>query len=656
MIVETGHYALVLAFALALVNAIVPLWGVARRDFRLMAVAPSATLMQFAFIAFAFFALTYAHVVSDFSLVTVVENSHSMKPLIYKISGVWGNHEGSMLLWVLILSVFAGAVALAARAMPADLNAAALAVQSWISGAFLIFILLTSNPFTRIAQAPIEGHDLNPILQDPGLAIHPPLLYLGYVGLSITFSFAAAALICGRVDAVWARLVRPWTLAAWICLTLGIAMGSYWAYYTLGWGGFWFWDPVENASLMPWLAATALLHSALVMEKREALKVWTIFLAILAFSLSLIGTFLVRSGVLTSVHAFADDPERGAFILAILAFFIGGSLILFGWRAGALKQGGLFAPISREGALILNNHLLSTCCATVLVGTLYPLALEAVTGEKISVGPPFFNATFVPLFVPLFALMPIGQTLAWKRGDLLGAVQRLVVAILCGLAALVVFAVWRGGPAVSILLAGLAIFTITGAFVDIFGRIFGGSGSAVARALGLPRSAYGTAFAHAGLGLTLLGLAATGWGVERILVMKPGDSIVVGPYELAMERVFDRAGPNYGAKVAAMEIRSAGVRIGEIEPEIRSYPTRRMSRTEAGIATLGLGQLYMSIGNGTTAGGLDVRIYWKPLVVFIWFGAIVMAFGGLVSLSDRRLRVGVARRMRKLAGAAQPAE
>ena len=352
MIVETGHYALVLAFALSLVSAVVPLWGVARRDSRLMVVAPSATLMQFAFIAFAFFALTYAHVVSDFSLVTVVENSHSMKPLIYKISGVWGNHEGSMLLWVLILSVFAAAVALAARAMPADLNAAALAVQSWISGAFLLFILLTSNPFTRIAQPPIEGNDLNPILQDPGLAIHPPLLYLGYVGLSITFSFAAAALICGRVDAVWARLVRPWTLAAWICLTLGIAMGSYWAYYTLGWGGFWFWDPVENASLMPWLAATALLHSALVMEKREALKIWTIFLAILAFSLSLIGTFLVRSGVLTSVHAFADDPERGAFILAILAFFIGGSLILFGWRASALKQGGLFAPVSREGALI----------------------------------------------------------------------------------------------------------------------------------------------------------------------------------------------------------------------------------------------------------------------------------------------------------------
>ena len=658
MIVETGHFALVLALALALIVAVVPLWGVISRDARLAAVAPSATLAQFAFVALAYFALTYAHVVSDFSLVNVIENSHSAKPLIYKISGVWGNHEGSMLLWVLILSAFAAAVAAAARFMPRDLNAAALAVQAWISSAFLLFILLTSNPFLRIANPPIEGNDLNPILQDPGLAIHPPLLYLGYVGLSITFSFAAAALICGRVDAAWARLVRPWTLAAWIFLTLGIAMGSYWAYYTLGWGGFWFWDPVENASLMPWLAATALLHSALVMEKREALKIWTIFLAILAFSLSLIGTFLVRSGVLTSVHAFANDPARGVFILAILVFFIGGSLALFAARAGTLKQGGLFAPISREGTLVLNNLLLSTACATVLVGTLYPLALEALTGEKISVGPPFFNATFVPLFLPLFLLMPVGQTLAWKRGDLFGAVQRLFVAVLCGLAAVLVFALWRGGPVLSVIIAGLAIFTIVGAFVDVFGRVFaGGRGAAPARALGLPRSAYGTAFAHAGLGVTLLGLAATGWGVEKILVMKPGDSVAVGPYQVVMERVDARSGPNYTAKGAPSEIRSGGVRVAEIVPEVRFYPTRRMSRTEAGIATLGLGQLYMGIGASATEGSLDVRLYWKPLVVLIWFGALIMAGGGLLSLSDRRLRIGVARRVRKLAGAApQPAE
>jgi cytochrome c-type biogenesis protein CcmF len=657
MIVETGHFALVLAFALAVVTAIAPLWGVISRDQRLMAIAPSATLVQFACIAIAFGALVHAHVVSDFSLVNVIENSHSTKPLIYKISGVWGNHEGSMMLWVMILSLFAAAVALAARAMPRDLNAAALAVQAWISAAFLLFILLTSNPFLRTANPPIEGRDLNPILQDPGLAIHPPLLYLGYVGLSITFSFAAAALICGRVDAAWARYVRPWTLAAWTALTLGIAMGSYWAYYTLGWGGFWFWDPVENASLMPWLAATALLHCALVMEKREALKIWTIFLAILAFSLSLIGTFLVRSGVLTSVHAFANDPTRGQFILAILAFFIGGSLALFAARAGTLRQGGLFAPISREGALVLNNLLLSTACATVLIGTLYPLALEALTGEKISVGAPYFNATFVPLFLPLFLLMPIGQTLAWKRGDLLGAVQRLIVAILCGLAALLVFAVWRGGPVLSVVVSGLALFTIVGAFVDLVERIFaGGTASALARAMGLPRSAYGTALAHAGLGVTLLGLAATGWGVEKILVMKPGDTVAVGPYELVMNRVEAHDGPNYKATAAPTEIRSGGVKIGEIAPEVRFYETRRMSRTEAGIATLGLGQVYMSVTAGATEGNLDVRLYWKPLVTLIWFGAIAMACGGLVSLSDRRLRVGAASRLRKLAGAAQPAE
>ena len=450
MIVETGHYALVLALALALVNSVLPIWGAAVGDRRLMGIAPSVALASFGFIAYAYFALTYAHVTSDFSLVNVVENSHSLKPLIYKISGVWGNHEGSMLLWVLVLAIFAAAVALTSSNMPQDLRANTLAVQSWISAAFLLFILLTSNPFARLANPPIEGNDLNPLLQDPGLAIHPPLLYLGYVGLSITYSFAAAALITGRIDAVFARFVRPWTLIAWVCLTLGIAMGSYWAYYTLGWGGFWFWDPVENASLMPWLAATALIHCTVVMERREALKIWTIFLSILAFSLSLIGTFLVRSGVLTSVHTFASDPLRGVFILVILVLFIGGSLALFAARAGGLKAGGLFAPISREGALVLNNLLLTTSCATVFVGTLYPLALEALTGEKISVGAPFFNLTFVPLFIPLFILMPLGQSLAWKRGDLLAAAQRLTYAIGAGLIVALALAAWRGAPAFSV--------------------------------------------------------------------------------------------------------------------------------------------------------------------------------------------------------------
>ena len=376
-----------------------------------MGVAGPTALAQFAFVAVAFAALTACYVTSDFSVANVFENSHSAMPLVYKFTSVWGNHEGSMLLWVLILALFGALVAAFGGNLPATLKANVLAVQAWIAAAFYLFILVTSNPFLRLAQAPFEGRDLNPILQDIGLAIHPPLLYLGYVGFSISFSFAIAALIEGRIDAAWARWVRPWTLAAWMCLTLGIAMGSYWAYYELGWGGFWFWDPVENASLMPWLAGTALLHSAVVMEKRNALKVWTILLAILAFSLSLIGTFLVRSGVLTSVHTFASDPSRGVFILAILILFIGGGLALYAWRAPALKQGGLFAPISREGALVFNNLFLTAACATVFIGTLYPLALEALTGEKISVGAPFFNLTFGPLFVPLLLVVPFGPLL-----------------------------------------------------------------------------------------------------------------------------------------------------------------------------------------------------------------------------------------------------
>src|SRR6516162_9035675 len=417
MIAELGHYALVLALALALVQACVPMIGARKDDPVLMAVAGPTAVAQFCFVAIAFAALTMCYVRSDFSVVNVFENSHSAKPLIYKLSGVWGNHEGSMLLWVLILALFGALVALFGNNLPVTLKATVLAVQGFLAATFHLFILVTSNPFARLVPAPFEGRDLNPILQDVGLAVHPPMLYLGYVGFSITFSFAIAALIEGRIDPAWARWVRPWTLAAWMCLTCGIAIGSFWAYYELGWGGWWFWDPVENASLMPWLAGTALLHSAVVMEKREALKVWTVLLAILTFSLSLIGTFLVRSGVITSVHAFASDPTRGIFILAILIGFIGGALALFAWRAPLLRQGGLFAPISREGALVLNNLLITTACATVFVGTLYPLALEALTGEKISVGAPFFNLTFAPLFIPLLIAVPFGPLLPWKRAD-----------------------------------------------------------------------------------------------------------------------------------------------------------------------------------------------------------------------------------------------
>ena len=658
MIVELGHYALVLALAVALAQTIVPLWGAFRRDAALADVARPAAVVQFVFCASAFAALIHAHVVSDFSLANVVENSHSAKPLIYKISGVWGNHEGSMLLWVFILSLFGALVALFSPAMPKDLRALTLATQGLIAAAFFLFILLTSNPFARLAAPPMEGQDLNPILQDPGLAIHPPLLYLGYVGLSITFSFAAAALMTGRVDAIWARLMRPWTLLAWMFLTLGIAMGSYWAYYTLGWGGFWFWDPVENASLLPWLAATALLHCVAVVEKRGALKIWTLFLAILAFSLSLLGTFLVRSGVLTSVHSFASDPTRGVFILAILVLFIGGAFALFAWRAPALTQGGLFAPVSREGALVLNNLLLTTLCATVFTGTLYPLALEALTGEKISVGAPYYNLTAVPLAIPLALAMPAGQLLAWKRGELLGVSQRLLLACGAGvLAALAAVAV-RGGPVVAIVGTGIATYLFVGAFIDIGERIFRARafGNAINRAIGLPRSVWGTALAHAGIAVTILGLSAAGWGVERITQITANASVAVGPYTLQFGAPEQRNGPNYSALVVPTRILDgSGQEVARIAPARRSFATRKMTTTEAGIATIGLGQVYVAITDDPS-GRVDARLYWKPLVTLIWIGALIMAVGGLLSLSDRRVRVGVAQRRRAAAPAPQPAE
>ncbi len=648
MIVETGHFALVLALAVALVQSLVPLWGAANGDVSLQRVAAPAALMQFALVTIAFLALIWAYLTSDFSVQNVVENSHSAKPLIYKVSAVWGNHEGSMLLWVFILALFGAAAAVVGQDMPLRQRANTLAAQGWISTAFLLFILLTSNPFSRLDPAPLEGRDLNPILQDPGLAIHPPLLYIGYVGFSIAFSFAAGALLSGRIDAAWARWTRPWVLVAWIFLTLGIAMGSYWAYYELGWGGFWFWDPVENASLMPWLSGTALLHSIIVMEKRDALKVWTLFLAIVSFSLSLLGTFLVRSGVLTSVHSFATDPARGVFILGILIVFIGGALALYAWRAPMLKQGGLFAPISREGALVLNNLFLSAATATVFVGTLYPLALEATTGEKISVGAPFFNLTFGPLFLALLLIVPFGQALAWKRGDLAAVAQRLVAAAVVALVAgVLVWAYATGGSAVAALGATLSVFVIAGSFIELASRAWrsgAGVGVALRRAAGLPLSAWGTAIAHAGLGVTLLGLSATWWGAEKILTAKAGETLEIAGYQIQVDALTPRSGSNYTEMVAPMQVFRDGVKIATIEPSKRNYTTRKMPTTEAGIATIGLGQVYVALADESTPGEIGMRLYWKPLVLLIWIGSLVMSFGGALSLADRRLRIGVARR------------
>lgn len=644
MLVEIGHFALTLALGLSVVQCVLPLWGARARDAALMAMAVPAALGTFAGIALAFAMLTYAYVVSDFSVVNVFENSHSMKPLIYKISGVWGNHEGSMLLWVLILTLFGAMVALSRKSLPNRLKALTLSVQASVTIAFLLFILFTSNPFARLDPAPFEGRDLNPLLQDIGLAIHPPLLYLGYVGFSISFAFAIAALIDGRIDAVWARAARPWTLTAWVFLTLGISMGSYWAYYELGWGGWWFWDPVENASFMPWLAGTALIHSTVVMEKRDALKVWTILLAILTFSLSLIGTFLVRSGVLTSVHAFAVDPERGTFILIILMFFIGGSLSLFAWRAPMLRQGGIFAPVSREGALALNNLLLSTACATVFIGTLYPLALEALTTDKISVGPPFFEATFLPIMIPLIAIMPIGQTLAWKRGNLLGAAQRLMAAFALALViSLIVITVTRGGPVLAMLGVGLGFFALLGSLSEIVTRSWTHGmplATAWRRAKGLPRSAWGTAIAHAGMGVIVLGITATAWGVENLAVVKPGETMTVGPYSLRLDAVTPRTAHTYRADVARFSVLSGGIPVGALEAEKRIYATRGMATTEAGLMTRGLGQIYVGLGEVDETGGIGVRLYWKPYVLLIWIGTLVTALGGALSLTDRRLRIG----------------
>ena len=659
MIPELGHYGLVLALALGLIQSVVPIIGAQTRDETLMRLATSTALMQFALVALSFAALAICYVTSDFSVKTVFENSHSMMPVLYKITSVWGNHEGSMLLWVLILALFGGLVAVFGNNLPLSLKANALAVQSWIAVAFYLFILLTSNPFLRLAPAPLEGQSLNPILQDPGLAFHPPMLYFGYVGFSMAFSFAIAALIEGRIDAAWARWVRPWTLAAWMALTLGIAGGSYWSYYTLGWGGFWFWDPVENASLMPWLAGTALLHSAVVMEKRNALEVWTILLAILTFSLSLIGTFLVRSGVLTSVHSFANDPRRGVFILAILVLFIGGSLALFAWRASVLKQGGLFAPISREGSLVLNNLFLTTCCLTVLVGTLYPLALQAINGAKITVGPPFFNMTYGPLFLALMFAMPFGPLLAWKRGDLLGVAQRLLTAYAVGLIAVAgAFAIKGGSSVLAPFGVGLAFYVMTGAVVDLVERtgLMRMPMAVVAkRAAGLPRSTWGTAVAHFGIAVSLLGIiGAAAWGTELIVSLRPAQTVSLSGYELSFDGLQRETGPNYTAQVAKFTVREGGVPLGVMEPSKRDFSAREMSTNEAALMARGAGQLYLSLGDTNPDGSIAIRLYYKPMVMLIWLGALVMFFGGALSLSDRRLRVGAPKPAAK--AALQPAE
>ena len=655
MIVELGHFALILALCVAIVQAIVPLIGAHNRWPGWMSVAEPAATLQFLLTASAFGALTYAFVTSDFSLRLVVMNSHTAKPMLYKVSGVWGNHEGSMLLWVLILTLFGAMAAWFGGNLPPTMKARVLSVQSAVAVAFLGFIIFTSNPFVRLSAPPFDGRDLNPLLQDPGLAFHPPFLYLGYVGLSMSFSFAVAALLEGRVDAAWGRWVRPWTLAAWMFLTIGIGLGSWWAYYELGWGGFWFWDPVENASFMPWLLGAALLHSAVVVEKRESLKSWTILLAILAFGFSLIGTFIVRSGVLTSVHAFASDPERGVLILFILAFFVGGALVLFAARANIMQSKGVFSTVSRESGLILNNILLAVACFVVFIGTIWPLIAEMFFDRKLSVGAPFFNQAFTPFMIALGAVMPIGAMLPWKRASVGRAFKQLIPALIVALALGLLAYVWQTGRS---LLGPVGLFLgawlVFGAITDIWQRT-GKSGNRLARLMRLPRADWGKSVAHAGMGITMFGIAGLmAWELEDISVAAVGESVEIGDYQLTLANVERVPGPNYMSTTATVEVRNEGRIVSVLKPEKRVYPVQAMPTTEAAIDNGLFRDIYVVIGDAQQNGGWALRSHVKPLANWIWAGTIIMALGGLLSLSDRRYRVAAGARKRPRAGV--PAE
>ena len=652
MLNEIGHFSLLLAFCVALIQATIPLFGAHRGRIDLMAIAESAANLQFALLLASFSALTHAFVTSDFSVKLVVLNSHSLKPMLYKITGVWGNHEGSMLLWVLILSLFGASASWFGKNLPIILKTRVLSVQGAIGVAFLAFIIFTSNPFERVQIPPFDGQDLNPLLQDPGLAFHPPFLYLGYVGLSMAFSFAVAALIEGKIDAAWGRWVRPWTLAAWIFLTIGIALGSWWAYYELGWGGFWFWDPVENASFMPWLLAAALLHSAIVVEKRETLKSWTILLAILAFGFSLIGTFIVRSGVLTSVHAFANDPERGLFILIILGVFMGGALILFSFRSSAMGSHSIFSLASRETALISNNLLLAVSAFVVFLGTIWPLVAELFFDRKLSVGPPFFNAAFTPFMILLGLILPLGSNLSWKRASIFKTLKKFsVVFILCICFSGFIWSIQTRQSLIGPIGVFLGSWIVMGTIIDLLSKL--GNSRSIGRLMFLPRADFGKFFAHVGLGVTMFAIAAlSSWEKEDIRVVSIGGSWNVGSYDLKLDDVIEVRGPNYFSTMGIITVSKEGSELITLTPEKRNYPIAQMPTTEAAIDYRISRDLYVVLGDQQSENAWTIRTYLKPFANWIWGGCAMMALGGILSLTDRRLRIAAGSKRAKSLGQA----
>ena len=644
MIIELGHYCLALVLTISLFQFLVPAIGVRYNSITLMKSSYISSYVTFILVSLSFLALTYAYISSDFSVSLVANNSHSLKPLIYKISGVWGNHEGSLLLWVLILTFYSAAVALLGKRLPLKLISLVLSCQGLIASAFISFILFTSNPFTRLFFPKIEGEGFNPILQDFGLAIHPPFLYLGYVGLSVTFSFSVAALLLGKVDTIWVKWVRPWTLIAWVFLTVGIALGSWWAYRELGWGGWWFWDPVENASFMPWLATTALLHSSIVAEKRDTLKAWTILLAIVAFSFSLLGTFIVRSGVLISVHAFASDPSRGLYILMLLIFFTGGALILFAKKAAYLKSGSLFQPLSREGALVINNIIFASSAATVLLGTLYPIFIDAINNSKVSVGPPYFEAVFIPLMVPAILLCAFSPMLSWKRAKLENILERVIAVFILSILSTAILVFIYGGSASAFLGLFLGVWLILGTIYEFLIKV----GLKLSfhtflkRSLQLPRSAYGMSLAHIGVAIFVIGVTvSSAWKIEIEQPIIKGEEVVINSIELKFLNINNVEGPNWIAERGEFEVVRLGKKKEFLYPERRFYPASKINTSEPAIMSNAFFDLYIVLGESLNNDeSYSLRVYYSPFINWIWFGIMCMVLGGLLSVSDRKHRLG----------------